>query len=417
MPLKVLEVKAFQPAEKTYRKTDEKGLYLEVRPNGSKLWFFKYRHQGAEKRIGLGAWPDVSLADARERRDEARKTAQTGGDPLHLRKMDKIAAKVSGGNTFQSVGEDYIKVRMVGTGKAEPTVNKARWYLAQLSETIGNRPIADIEAGEVLLVIKKIAARGTIYSARRACTFASRVFRHGVANSLCKNDPAALLGNALPVPPVKNRAAITQPERLSEFLQAIEAYGGGAVVKAAITLLPHVFLRPGEFRQSEWDAINWDEATWTIPAAKAKMRRPHVIPLSRQAIAILRDLHAHTGPTGYIFPGERSHLRPMSENALNLAFRRMGFAADEITAHGLRATASTLLNESGLWQVDAIERALSHGHSNAVRGAYARGQHWQERVQMMQWWSDYLDKLQQGAVILPFHKPAADGAADAKLAG
>ncbi|WP_226018892.1 integrase arm-type DNA-binding domain-containing protein [Novosphingobium sp. FKTRR1] len=412
-----MEVKAFPLLKKTYRKTDEKGLYLEVRPNGSKLWFFKYRHQGAEKRIGLGAWPDVSLAEARERRDAARKTAQDGSDPLHLRKMDKIAAKVSGGNTFQSVGEDFIKVRMEGTKKAAPTIKKARWYLAQFKPALGNRPIADIEPGELLLVLKQIEARGTHYSARRARAFASRVFRHGVATTLCKNDPAALLSDALTVPAVKHHAAITDPGLLGAFLRAVESYTGGPIVQIAMRLLPHIFLRPGEMRHGKWEEVDWDMATWTIPAERTKLRRPHTVPLSRQVIALLRELERHTGSDGHMFPGQRTHLRPMSENALNPAFRRMGFGADEITSHGLRATASTLLNESGLWQIDAIERALAHGHSNAVRGTYARGQHWEERVQMAQWWSDYLDKLKAGAVILPFHKATSEVSADTKLAG
>lgn len=402
MPLKALEIKALQPKDRTYREWDSGGLYVEVRPNGSKLWFFKYRHLGKEKRVGLGVWPEVSLAEARERRDTVRKAAKDGKDPLHERKMGKIAAKVHASNSFQSVAEDFIRVKLVGAHKAEATVEKAKWFLSHLTPALGSRPIAEIEAAELLAVLKKLEAKGLRETARRTRAFASRVFRYGVATARCKADPAALLTDALAPPQVKHHAAITDPTRLSEFLRAVDNYTGGPLVRIAMRLSPHVFLRPGELRQGRWEEIDWEQFTWTIPATRTKLRRPHTVPLSTQSLALLRELQRHSGDFELMFPGVRSHLKPMSENALNPAYRRMGFGPDEITAHGLRATASTLLNESGLWQTDAIERALAHGHSNAVRGAYARGQHWEERVRMAQWWSDYLDRLKSGAVILPF---------------
>lgn len=399
MPLKALEIKAFSPTSATYRKSDEKGLYLEIRPNGSRLWFLKYRVAGKEKRLGLGTYPDVSLADARKARDEVRAAISAGRDPLHDRKMEKIERRIGVGHTFQSVAEDFISTKLEGGGKAESTVSKARWFLSHLSP-IAKRPIADIEPAELLDALKKIERRGHRETAVRTRNFAIRVFRHGVATARCKADPAHLLSGALAAPVVKSHAAIIEPGPLGAFLRAVDDFTGGPIVHLTMQLSPHVFLRPGELRQGRWEEVNWDEGHWTIPANRTKLRRPHTVPLSRQSLALLRDLEQHSGGFELMFPGQRSHLRPMSENAINAAFRRMGFSSDVVTAHGLRSTASTLLNESGLWHADAIERALAHGHSDKVRGIYARGQHWAERVKMAQWWSDYLEKVKTGAVIV-----------------
>lgn len=403
MPLKAMEVKAFQPKDRPYRVWDEKGLYLEIRQNGSKLWFFKYRHRGVEKRVGLGAYPDVSLAEARQRRDEYRKSAQNGNDPLHDRKMAKIASRISAANSFESVGEEFVRTKLEGSAKADVTVRKARWYLAQLSLAIGARPISEVEPAEILAVLKKVEAKGTRYTATRMRAFASRVFRYGVATARCKNDPAALLSGALSPPKVKHHSAIVDAGRFGEFLRVVDEYTGGPIVKIAMQLLPHIFLRPGELRKGQWTEVDWAEAVWMIPASRTKLRRPHAVPLSHQSLSLLRQRQLHSGGFDNMFPGLRSHLKPMSENAINAAYRRMGFEQDEVTSHGLRATASTLLNESGLWHADAIERALAHGHSDAIRGTYARGQHWELRVEMAQWWSDYLDQLKRGGDVLPFH--------------
>lgn len=400
MPLKALEIGAFPVRTASYRKADEKGLYLEIFPNGSKLWRYKYRFAGKEKRLALGAFPEVSLAQARQRRDDARRAVMEGVDPLHHRKMEKIAAKVSAATSFQSVAEDFISVKLVANGKAEATIEKARWFLSHLTPQLGSRPIAEIEPAELLEVLKRLEKKGHRETARRTRAFASRVFRHGVATTRCKTDPAALLTDALSAPIVRHHAAILDPVELGVFLRAIEEYAGGPVVKIAMQLSPHVFLRPGELRQGRWAEIDFEGAVWTVPAVRTKLRRPHSVPLSRQAVALLRSLEPHSGGYELMFPGLRSHLRPMSENALNAAFRRMGFGQDAVTAHGLRATASTLLNESGKWHPDAIERALAHGNSDAVRGAYARGQHWDERVAMAQWWSDYLDQLREGGAVI-----------------
>lgn len=371
MSLKTAEIAAFRATDRPYRKTDEKGLYLEIRPNGSKRWYFKYRVRGVEKRIGFGPWPEVSLVEARDRRDQARRSIKAGEDPLHDRKMEKMAARLSASNSFQSVAEDFIEVRFVSSGKAEATIEKARWFLSHLTRPIGGRLIAEIEPRELVLALKKIEREGKRETACRTRAFASRVFRHGVAMGFCKTDPAALITDALATPVVKHHAAIVEPRKFGELLRAIDLYGGTPVVKLAMQLLPHLFLRPGELRYGKWEEVDWDEAVWRIPADRTKLRRPHSTPLSRQSVGLLRELQSHTGWFEMMFPGERSHLKPMCENAINLAFRRMGFDHDTVTAHGLRATASTLLNESGKWHFDAIERALAHGHSNAVRGTYA----------------------------------------------
>jgi integrase len=228
------------------------------------------------------------------------------------------------------------------------------------------------------------------------------VFRFGVATARCETDPAGVLLGAFSAPKAKNHAAILDPVKLGSFLRAIDDYSGGVVVKIAMQLLPHVYLRPGELRKGRWAEINWDQRVWTIPPDRTKLRRPHSVPLSDQSVTLLQRLHHETGGFDLMFPGTRKHTTPMSENTLNATFRRMGFGADEVTSHGLRATASTLLNESGKWQVDAIERSLAHGHSDATRGAYARSQHWDERVEMAQWWSDYLDTLRKGGEVVLF---------------
>jgi integrase len=408
MPLKAMEIKAFSPRDRLYRKPDGLGMYLEVRPNGSKLWFLKYRIDGKEKRLGLGSFPEMSLAEARAARDKARAAIKAGCDPLHDRKMTKIERRVGAGHTFKSVADDFIETKLVAGRKAQATIDKARWYLSHLEPDLGKRPIAEIKPAELLASLKKIEKRGHHETAIRTRALASRVFRHGVATARCESDPAHLLSGALVTPTVRHHAAITKPAPLGAFLRAVDEYTGGPIAKIAMQLAPHVFLRPGELRQGRWEEIDGEAQTWTVPAERTKLRRPHSVPLSRQAIALLQELELHSGGFTLMFPSVSSHHRPMSENTMNGAFRRMGFGSDVVSAHGLRSTASTLLNESGLWHADAIERALAHGHSDAVRGIYARGQHWDERVKMMQWWSDYLDKVKAGGEVVRFDRAVVE---------
>lgn len=285
---------------------------------------------------------------------------------------------------------------------------RCEYLLGQLNKSIGRLPIAEIEAGDVLAALRKIETKGKHESARRTQQLASAVFRYAVATARLASDPTRDLRGALTAPKVTHYGAILEPKRVGELLRAIDGYEGQGITKFALQLAPHVFVRPGELRHAEWSEIDLEAAVWTLPAAKTKMRKIHRVPLSRQAVELLRQIYAITGPSGYVFPSIRTRLRPMSENTLNAGLRRLGYASDEMTAHGFRAMASTLLNESGKWSPDAIERALAHGDSDKVRAAYHRGDHRDERVEMAQWWSDYLDMLRKGADIVPFGpRPAA----------
>jgi integrase len=402
MALTDTAIRALKPREKAFKVADEKGLYLQITPAGGKLWRFKYRFGDAEKKLAFGTYPEISLAQAREARENARKQIASGDDPAAIKQRDKVAAKIQAGNTFASVAEEFIATRMEALGKAPNTVKKARWFLKLLTPALGKRPIADIQPHELLAVLKRMEADGRHETSNKCLAFASRAFRYGVATTRCDTDPAALLRGALITPTVKHFAAVLDPVEFGGVLRAIDGYTGNPVTRSALQIGPHVFVRPGELRQAMWNEIDLENAIWRIPAEKMKLRRPHAVPLSRQVIAFLESLSVLTGRDGYVFPSIRTPTKPMSENTVNAGFRRMGYTGDEITAHGLRATASTFLNESGKWNSDAIERALAHGDSDAVRGSYNRGTYWPERVEMAQWWSDYLDRLRAGGEIVPF---------------
>lgn len=404
MPLKDTEIRALQPKLTPYKKSDGLGLYLEIFPNGSKLWRLKYRFHDKEKRLALGKYPQVTLAKARIKRNEARDIIAEGMDPALEKRRAKIQARIDSGNSFTSVAEEFIATKLEAEGKAQGTIVKARWFLELLKPAIGSLPISDIEPAELLAPLKKIERKGNHETANLCRSFAGRVFRYGVATSRCKTDPAALLQGALIAPKVKHYAAITDPIKFGALLRAIDIYEGSPITRYALQFAPHVFVRPGELRHAEWGEIDFDQAEWQIPKGKMKARRPHAVPLSRQSLAILSDIRALTGAGQYIFPSLQTPKRAMSENTVNVALRRMGYTKEEMTGHGFRTSASSMLNESGKWNPDAIERALAHGDSDAVRGAYNRGTYWDERVLMAQWWSDYLDRLKSGGEVLPFDK-------------
>lgn len=391
MALKDLEIRALKPADQIYKKTDERGLYVEVRPGGAKLRRLKYRFAGKDKRIALGPYPEVSLAEARSKRDEARQKLRDGIDPLAERQREKLLAQFSAANTFGEIAEEYID-KMVAEGRADATTSKANWLLEQLAP-VSKRPVTDLKPVDMLAALKRIEARGKHETARRCRSFASRVFRYAAATGRAENDPTSVLRGALVTPKVTHHSAILDPKALGDLLRSIDAYSGNAITRLAMQMLPHVMARPGEFRKAQWSEFDLDNAVWKIPPERMKMRRPHAVPLSRQVLAYLAELDALTGPHGYVLPAFHTSRRPMSENTINQAFRRMGYAAGEVTAHGLRTTASTLLNESGKWSPDAIERSLAHADTNAIRGIYNRGFYWEERTTMHQWWSDYLDQL------------------------
>lgn len=391
MALRDLEIRALKAQDRVYKRTDERGLYIEVHPSGSKLWRVKYTHLGKDKRIALGRYPEVGLAEARQKRDELRQKLRDGIDPLVERKRAKLLAQYKAANTFGDVAKEYIE-KMIAEGRADTTTAKAGWLLEQLRPLAG-LAIADLKPIDVLAALKRIEAKGKHETARRCRSFAGRVFRYAVATGRGESDPTALLRGALITPKTTHHAAILEPAAVGELLRSIDAYSGHQITRLALQISPHVMARPGELRQALWPEIDFDNSVWRIPADRMKMRRPHAIPLSRQVKEYLVELHALTGPDGYIFPAFHTWRRPLSENTVNQAFRRMGYAVGEVTAHGLRTTASTLLNESGKWSADAIERSLAHADKDAVRGTYNRGAYWEERVAMHQWWSDYLDQL------------------------
>lgn len=391
MALSDVKIRSLKARDKIYKVSDDRGLFLEVNPTGSKLWRYRYLLYGKDKRIALGSYPAVGLADARKKRDEIQQQIAKGADPVLERKREKLAAAYSAANSFGEIAKEYIE-KMVADGRAETTTMKANWLLEQL-KPIASMPVADIKPIEVLAALKKLEGRGKHESARRCRSFASRVFRYAVATGRGEVDPTSVLRGALITPRIKHHPAIVEPEAVGELLRAIDAYSGNAITRLACQISPHVMLRPGELRQAQWGDIDLGKAVWNIPAERMKMRRPHAVPLSRQVVEYLEELAPLTGPEGFIFPAFHTSRRPMSENTVNQAFRRMGYGVGEVTAHGLRTTASSLLNESGRWSADAIERSLAHADANVIRGIYNRGRYWEERVAMHQWWSEYLDEL------------------------
>ena len=400
MALTDTAVRAAKPRDKEYKLSDGGGLYLLVTPSGGRLWRVKFRVLGIEKKLAIGRYPDVSLGEARKARDAAREVVWAGGDPAAAKRRQRVAAKIAAGITFGDVAREYID-KVEREGRAPATVSKLRWVRELLLPALGSRPIDQIEPHDVLAVLKQQEAAGILETAKRTRAFASRVFRYAVATTRAKTDPASLLLGAVAAPKPRHLAAIVDAKRAGDLLRAIEAYSGQPATRLALALLPHVFVRPGELRQAEWSEIDLEAAVWRIPAARMKKRREHVVPLSGQSLAILEQARALTGDERYVFPAIGRRGRPLSENTITIALRRMGFSAEEMTAHGFRAMASTLLNESGKWSPDAIERALAHKDGDHVRAAYHRGAHWQERVTMAQWWSDHLDTLRTGAKVVP----------------
>jgi integrase len=399
MGLTALAIKAAKGRDKQYKLADSGGLYLLVFPSGQRYWRMNYRYLGKYKTLAFGVWPDVDLAGARAKRDAARKLLANGRDPSEQNKLDKIAASVAAANTFKAVAEEwYVKAEKEGLAPA--TLNKIRWLLDFAYPSLGNRPIAEILPHELLLVLRKFEAKGRHESAKRLRSTCGQVFRYAIATARANRDISADLRGALASVKVTHRAAITRPMEVGSLLRVIDGYEGSSVTLAALKLLPHVFVRPGELRHAEWGEFDLENAVWTIPAVKTKMRREHRVPLSRQALTIIASIETDARLSPLVFPSLRSVKRPMSENTINAALRRLGYAQDEMTAHGFRAMASTLLNEMGKWNPDAIERQLAHSDGNKVRRAYTRGKYWDERVRMMQHWSDYLDQLRDGATII-----------------
>ncbi|HEX7082356.1 MAG TPA: integrase arm-type DNA-binding domain-containing protein [Gammaproteobacteria bacterium] len=402
MPLTKKKIEDAEPRETPRKLADAGGLYLEITPAGGRYWRWKYRYAGKEKRLALGVYPEVTLSEARERREEARRLLRDGIDPGEHKKALKRAQRVAATNSFEAVAREWITKQSTPSGPAKRTA----WSASTIEQNterlennvfpwLGRRPIAEIEPPELLEVLRRVEERGAAETAHRIRSLCSRVFRYAIATGRAKRDMAADLRGALAPASNGHFATTTDPKRIADLIAAVNEYQGSFIVKCALSLAPLVFVRPGELRAAEWSEFALEGATWRIPAARMKMGRDHLVPLSTQALEILHELHPLTGRGRYLFPSLRSPQRPMSDNTLNAALRRLGYAKDEITAHGFRHMASTLLNEAG-WNPDAIERQLAHVEKNRVRGVYNAAEYLSERRAMMEAWGDYLRGLELG---------------------
>lgn len=424
MPLSDITVKAAKPKAKPYKLADGRGLYLLVTATG-KYWRLDYRFAGKRKTLALGVYPDVPLAGrkdgatgqwikgARDKRDDARRQLAADIDPSAHRKAQRAVTEERAANSFELVAREWF------------AMNESRWSAIHANRTrrllekdlfkgrdgvtrLALRPIADINARELLIVLRRIEERGAVDTAHRAKQTAGQVFRYAIATGRAERDPTSDLRGALAMSVERHHASVTEPRAVGALMRAIDGYDGQAVTKYALRLAPLVFVRPGELRGATWKEFNVEklfaegakDVEWRIPAERMKMGDPHLVPLSTQAITILRELHALTGKSKYLFPSIRSRDRPMSENTINAALRRLGYGKDEMTGHGFRSMASTLLNERG-WNRDAIERQLAHSERDGVRAAYNYAEHLPERRRMMQAWADYLDELKAPATVVP----------------
>lgn len=401
MPLTDVSVRTAKGRATAYKLADGGGLYVLVRSSDARYWRMDYRWGGKRRTLALGVYPMVSLAEAREKRNQAKKLLASGIDPSAQRKLEGLLAKAAAENTFRLVSEEWLG-KLAREGRAAATLGKITWLLELAYPEIGERPVAAITPPELLTVLRKVEARGRYETARRLRSTCGQVFRYAISTGRAERDPSADLRGALTAPRVKHRAAVTDPKALGAMLRAIDGYNGQPITLAALRLAPLLFVRPGELRRAEWSEFDLDGAEWRIPAAKMKMRLPHRVPLSRQAVAILRDLHRITRHGQYVFPSIRTTLRPMSENTLNAALRRLGYSKDEATTHGFRSTAAVRLNETRQWSADAIERQLAHQEANSVRRAYTHAaEFWPERREMMQVWADQLDQWRSETLTSP----------------
>jgi integrase len=398
MPLTDTAIRNAKPTAKPQKLFDDRGLFLLVTPSGGKWWRFKYRFDGKEKLLSVGVYPDVSLAKARERREDARKLIADNIDPGANRKAAKSVRVERAANSFEVVAREWFA--KFKPNWAEHHADRIiRRFERDVFASIGGRPIAEIAAPELLAVVRKIEARGALETAHRALGNCGQVFRFAVATGRAQRDPTGDLRGALP--PVKGEhfAAITDPKRTAELLRMIDGYQGTLTVNCALRLAPLVFVRPGELRKAEWAHIDLEAAEWCYIVTKTNT--PHIVPLSTQAVAILREVYALTGSSPYVFPSARSWQRPMSDNAILAALRRMNIAKDEMSGHGFRAMARTILDEVLGVRPDLIEHQLAHAVRDPNGRAYNRTAHLPERRKMMQQWADYLDKLKAGAEVIP----------------
>ncbi|MDE2362028.1 MAG: tyrosine-type recombinase/integrase [Hyphomicrobiales bacterium] len=392
MTLTDIEIRSAKPAASVVKLSDGGGLQLWVERDGGKRWRLAYRFAGKQKALALGVYPELGLKGARALRDEARRLLADGRDPGAVRKQTRLVAANAAANTFEAIAAELVAKKRA-EAKADATIAKTEWLLGLANEGFGSRPISEISAADVLAVLRRVEGRGRLESARRLRAAIGQVFRYAIATGRAENDPSGALRGAIASPVVRHRAAIIEPQAFGALLRAIAGYEGAPETKAALQLLGLTFVRPGELRAAEWSEFDLANAVWSIPPEKMKMKRPHRVPLAAQAMTLLEGLRALTGGGKYLFPSVRSAQRCMSENTLNAALRRLGYASEQMSAHGFRSAASSILNENGQWNPDAIERQLAHVDNDSVRRAYARADFWDERVRMMAWWANRCDEM------------------------
>lgn len=399
MALTDIQVKTARSKEKDYKLADGNGLYLQVSTNGGKWWRFRYFFGGKEKMISFGTYPDISLAEARNKRHEARNMVANGIDPSAERKALKEALAGQAAEIENSFG--VVAREWHGKFSVQWSTGHAATIMDRLTRDVfpwlGNKPVREVKPVDLLAVLRRVEGRGALETAHRVRTIAGQVLRYAVATGRAERDVAADLRGALPSVREKHHAALTDPKEVAGLLRAIDGFKGTFHVKCALKLAPMLFVRPGELRQMEWTELDLDEAQWKIPAEKMKMKQAHIVPLCKQAVSILRELHPLTGCGRYVFPCHRSSMRPMTNNAINAALRRMGYTSDEMTGHGFRAMARTILDEVLQVRPDFIEHQLAHAVKDPNGRAYNRTAHLLERKNMMQLWADYLDGLKSAA--------------------
>jgi integrase len=400
-PLTDSAIRSLKPPQKACKLFDGGGLFLLVKPNGARLWRMKYRVDGREKLISFGQYPDVPLKSARERRDEARRLIAARVDPSAKRKAERAATS----DTFEAIAREYLELKSKSLS-ARTYDKKLGRFEAFAFPFIGKLPITSIAAPQLLAALRRIEERGNHETAHRVRAECGEVFRYAIATGRAERDPTGDLRGALAPVVVRNHAAITEPIKIGQLLRAIDGYQGQPATEYALKLLPLVFVRPGELRAAEWSEFDLETAEWRIPGSRMKMREPHIVPLSRQAVALLRDLQPLTGAGRYLFPSLRGGDRPISNNTLNASLRRLGYTGDEMVSHGFRSMASTCLNEQD-WHPDLIELQLAHAERSKVRAAYNRASRLGERRKMMQAWADYLDTLRAGAEVIPIRRTAS----------
>jgi integrase len=392
MTLTNVAIQNSKPRDKAFKVSDGGGLHLLVQPNGSKLWRIAFRVGGQQKLLSLGPFPSLTLAEAREQREKVKRVLRDGGDPAEIKREQKRAAAQAQANTFRLVAQDYLKRRRE-EGASPLTLEKGEWLIEKVfGSSFVDRPIHSLKPAEIAEVLLRIDASGRYETARRARTFIGSVFRHGNRTFRVEGDPSSLLRGVLPRHEEHHFAAITDKAQFGALLDSIDAYDGWPSIRLALKIAALSFQRPGEIRGAKWSEVDLPAAVWRIPAERMKKKRAHDVPLSRQVIETFTEAHKVSGHCELVFPQIRSFHRPISENSMNSALRRMGYTKEEHTAHGFRASAHTLLSEAG-FRDKVIDKQLAHIEPNEVRRAYNRAEYWEERVQMMQAWADMLDRF------------------------